>query len=102
MSRQPQARGSRKQAHIVDEDALVALAHEGCQLAHCLVVVPPQRLAPLVVLLLDQPPHLQHDVQTLSSEASKSADPDLSAPVLQAPDQDPQQGVTAMHAATNL
>jgi hypothetical protein len=57
--RQHQVGGSGKRAHVVGEDALVALAHEAGQLAHCLVVVPPQRLAPLVILILDQPPHLQ-------------------------------------------
>lgn len=42
------------------EDALVALPDEGGQLAHGLVVVPPQSLSPLVVLVLYQPPHLQY------------------------------------------
>jgi hypothetical protein len=44
--------------YIVGEDALVALPDEGGQLADGLVVVPPQRLAPLVVIVLDEPPHL--------------------------------------------
>ena len=47
-------------AHVVGEDALVALPDEGGELADRLVVVPPQRLAPLVVLVLDKPPHLAH------------------------------------------
>lgn len=45
------------------EDALVTLADEGGQLTNGLVVVPPQRLAPLVVLVLDEPPHLGHVIK---------------------------------------
>jgi hypothetical protein len=44
----------------VGEDALVTLADKGGELTDGLVVVPPQRLAPLVVLVLDEPPHLKH------------------------------------------